>query len=167
MSAAAQVGLAMSGLCLVILAIWSLVTGYASVIGAASRARLRPALLRVRSMSSLGRSELADASLLLAVGLAAADVVVNRSFVAILVAAMLWLARPSVQRLMREERPLFALGMELSSDLVVGAFVPLSMAHLLLGDALMAGAIFAATVALCWPPGGARRVGSWRPAWVA
>lgn len=167
MSGAAHAGLAMSGLCLVILALWSLVTGFASVIGAACRARLRPALLRVRSMSSLGRSDLADATLVLAVGLAAADVVVGRSFVAALVAVMLWLARPSVQRLMREERPLFALGTELSSDLVVGAFLPLAVAHLLLGDALMAGAIFAATVALCWPPGGARRVGSWRPAWLA
>lgn len=157
----------MTALCLIVVTIWSLLSGFASVTGAAVRARLRPALARLRELSSLGRSELADATLLLAVSLATAAVVVNQSPAAALVAALLWFARPSVRRLTREERPLFALGMELSSDLVVGAFVPLGAAHLLLGDPLMAGAMFAATVSLCWPPGGARRVGSWKPAWVA
>jgi hypothetical protein len=168
MTAAIQLTLAMTALCLIVLAVWSLVTGHAQTVGAAVRAQLVPVLTAIRAMTTLSRADLADASLIIAVGLAAISMIVDRNLLAAVIIPLLWLARPAVRRLTSEERPMFALGGELSGNLVVGLFAPIALAHLLLGNRFLAASLVAVTVALCWPPGCGRRVvGSWRPAWVA
>jgi hypothetical protein len=167
-TAVVQLTLAVTAICLIVVTVWSLVTGNAHATGAAVRAQLTPALTTIRSTTAMSRAELADASLILALGLAAVSMIVDRTYLAAVMIPLLWLSRPSVRRLTSEERPMFALGGELSGNLVVGLFAPIALAHLLLGNGFLAASLLAVTVALCWPPGGGRRVsGTWRPVWLA
>ena len=73
----------------------------------------------------------------------------------------------TVQQVTSSEHPLMALGSQFSADLTIGVIVPMSLAHVLMGNWLIAGAQLALSVSLSWPTGGpGRRAGAWKPSWV-
>lgn len=163
-------GMQLAAVALIFGAVISVVTGTANLLGGQLRATLEPALSAVRSSVDFSRSQLADASILLAIAFSSLAVVLERSLFAILVAALLWYARPMVRRLSTQENPLLALGDSFSADLIIGLYLPIVMAQVLLGRWLSGAAMLMVVIALSWPPGGARtgrRTGGWQPTWQA
>jgi len=143
---------------LVVVAFAQLVTGRALGLGSALRATLEPVLRSIRASSPLSRSELADRTMLVATGLGAAGTVVQRSPAGVVLVAMLLGARPLVRRATREEHKLLAVASSFSTDLVVGFYIPMTLAQVLVRSYLFAASMAAVMVALCWPAGGGEAV---------
>jgi len=102
--------------------------------------------------------ELADRTMLVAAGLGAAGTVVQRSPVGVVLVAMVLGARPLVRRATREDHKLLAVASSFSIDLVVGFYIPMTLAQLLVRSYLFAASMAAVMVALCWPAGGGEAV---------
>ncbi len=139
---------------LIIVAFVQLVTGGALGLGHAFRSRVEPALASFRASSPLSRAELADRTMLVAIALAVAGTVIQQSVAGVIMVAMLYKVRPMVRRTTREEHKLLAMAGTLSIDLVVGFYLPMTLAQLLLLQYLFAASMAAVMVALCWPAGG-------------
>ena len=148
----------MLALGLTVVAFAQLVTGRALGQGYALRAALEPALSAIRASSSLTRAELADRTMLAAAALGAAGTIVQRSPVGVVLVAMLLGARPLVRRATREEHRLLAVASSFSTDLVVGFYLPMTLAQVLVRSYLFAASMAAVMVALCWPAGGGEAV---------
>ncbi len=158
-------GLQIGALALIVGAVMSFVQGTAPVLGEQLREALRPMLTGLRDRSDLSRSELADRSMLAAVGLSVLAVLIDRSIAAALIAIVLWFARPMVARMVSQEHPMLALSQTFSTDLVIGLYLPIALAQLLMFQLLMGASMFLVVLALSWPPGGAAAGGQWKPAW--
>ena len=143
---------------LVVVAFAQLITGRALGLGYALRCTLEPALASIRASSALSRAELADRTMLVAAALAVAGTVVQRSPEGVVLVAMLLGARPLVRRATREEHKLLALAGTFSTDLVIGFYVPMTLAQVLVRSYLFAASMAAVMVALCWPAGGGEAV---------
>lgn len=139
---------------LIIVAFVQLVTGGGLGLGHAFRSRVEPALASFRASSPLSRAELADRTMLVAIALAVAGTVIEQSVAGVIMVAMLYKVRPMVRRTTREEHKLLAMAGTLSIDLVVGFYLPMTLAQLLLLQYLFAASMVAVMVALCWPAGG-------------
>lgn len=169
MSAFLQAGLAVAAVCTMLLAIVGIFNGFGLAIGSQVRDILEPTLRSIRDRSELSRQDLADRTLLGAAAICAVGSLATLSFAGLFIGGLLLFMRPSVRRATREENKMLALSSSFSLDLIVGFFVPMVLAMVLLGDVVMSLTYFLATIALCWPPGGAggrRRVAVWKPAWV-
>lgn len=149
-----DVSTSMLALGLILVAFVQLLTGGAFKLGHAFRSCVEPVLASIRASSRLSRAELADRTMLVAVALAVAGTVVQRSVAGVVMVVMLWKIRPLVHRTTREEHKLLAMTGTLSIDLVVGFYVPMTLAQLLLLQYLFAASMAAVMVALCWPAGG-------------
>lgn len=139
---------------LVVVAFAQLVTGRAFGSGYALRSFLEPALTSIRASSPLSRAELADRTMLVAAALGAAGTVVQRSPLGVVLVAMVLGARPLVRRATREEHKLLAVTSSFSTDLVIGFYIPMTLAQVLVRSYLFAASMAAVMVALCWPAGG-------------
>ncbi len=132
-----------------------LVLGRSTMLGQSCRLTIKPMLTWVRSRSELSRSDLAEISTLLAVALALLGGLVDQSPTALVLAVLLWMSRPSIVRLTRDEHPLMAEASSFTIDLMIGIYVPIAVAQILLVRLPMAGSFVALIVALSWPAGGA------------
>lgn len=139
---------------LIVVAFAQLVTGGAFGLGHAVRSTIEPVLTSIREQSSLSRAELADRTMLVAIALAAAGTVAHRSVAGLVMVAMLWKVRPMVRRTTQEEHKVLAVAGTFSIDLMVGFYLPMALAQLLLLQYLFAASMAAVMVALCWPAGG-------------
>jgi hypothetical protein len=163
-----KIGLEISGIALILGAFLLLLTGTSGPLGTSLRSALEPLLQQIRDQTSLSRPELADVTILVAVVLAFSSALFEQRILAVVVAIGLWLARPSVRRFTREENRLLAVAGNLSIDMVIGFYTPLTLAQFLFGDLLMGASFLAVVVALSWPAGGATIPGRrWRLAPVA
>ncbi len=149
-----QLSLQMSGIALLLCAIGSLINGTAGTVGAATRDLALPLLSKLRERTELNRQQLADESMKAAVAFAAAAAVANLSAMAMLMAIVVFKARPAVQRLTSQEDPMQAKASEFSTNMLAGVYAPISLAMLLLGSYLMAASIAAVLVAVLWPAQG-------------
>jgi len=150
-------GMQLGAIALIIGAVLSFVTGTAPIFGGQVREAVRPVLADLRSRSSLSRRELADRCMLSAVLLSVAAVFLERSFMAAIIAVALWTARPMVARLASQEHPLLAIADSLSIDLMIGLYLPVAMAQMLLGRYFTGSAMLVVILALSWPAGGGAR----------
>lgn len=153
-----RAGLSLSAVALIVGVVILLVTGSARMVGEAFRQSIEPALIEVRSRTDRSRSELADLSILVAIGLAVLAILTGNVLAGTLVAPLLYLARPAVRRATSQEHPLLALASTFSLDLVIGAYLPLAVAHVLMFDWVMASCLFTVVVALSWPAGGGESI---------
>lgn len=159
-------GMALGAIALIVGAAMSAFNGSASATGEQFRELIRPVLQSIRERSTLSRAELADRSMLAAIAGCALAVLVERSLLAGVAAIGLQMARPMVVKLVSQEHPLLALGDSFTGNFIIGLYVPVVLANVLLGQLLTGGALLLVVVALSWPAGGAaRQVGPWRPAW--
>ena len=149
-----QLSLQMSGIALLLCAIGSLINGTAGTVGAATRDLALPLLSKLREHSELNRQQLADESMKAAIAFAAAAAVTDLSAMAMLMAVVMFKARPAVQRLTSQEDPMQAKASEFSSNMLAGVYAPISLAMLLLGSYLIAASIAAVLVAVLWPAQG-------------
>ena len=149
-----QLGTQIAAIATILGGLLLLVAGRSSWLGYSFRTALEPALDRIRGHSTLSRSELAHVSVLVAVGLAATGAVVDRQLLAALLAILVWLSRGSVVRLTREENQLLAKVSSFSIDLLIGVYVPIAIAQVLLLNLFVAASFFSLIVALSWPAGG-------------
>lgn len=139
---------------LIIGAFFLLLGGGALSLGWSFRSTLEPLLHQIRSASPLSRSELADASVVAAIAFAVLAVFFDHPAVALVLAVTLWLGRPLVRRATSEENRLLALGQSFSLDLVIGFYLPIVAAQLLLLNYFTAASMALIVVALSWPPTG-------------
>ncbi len=135
-----------------------LVTGSARTVGESFRQSVEPALIQVRSRTERSRSELADRSILVAIGLAVLSIFTGSVMAGTLVAPLLYMARPAIRRATSQEHRLLALAGTFSLDLMIGVYLPLGLAHLLMLDWLMASCLFTVVLALSWPAGGGESI---------
>lgn len=161
-----ELGTRLAAVALIFWAFISFFMGTASATGQSFRSSLQPLLSSVRSSSSMSRQQLADASMVSAAVFAGMAVIVDRSIVAVLVAGLLWKARPQLRRLTSEENPLRAIAGSFSLDLVIGIYLPILLSQVIVGNYFIALTLMLVVVSLSWPAGGgATRPGAWRPAW--
>ena len=153
-----RAGLEMSAIALIIGGVMLLVTGSARMVGEAFRESVEPMLLEVRSRTDRSRAELADLSMLGAIGLALLAIVEGSVVAGTLVVPLLYLARPAVRRATSQEHRLLAIAGTFSLDLMIGVYVPLALAHLLMADWFMAFCLLAVVLALSWPAGGGESI---------
>ncbi len=149
-----QIGVDVSAIAVIIGGFMLLLIGRSSWLGHSFRTTIRPALDLVRRRSPMSRSELADGTILAATALAAMGAVFDRQFFAAMLAVLLWLSRPSVVRLTAEEHHLLAKISFFSIDLMIGVYVPIVIAQVLLLNWFLAASLFSVIVALSWPEGG-------------
>ena len=71
-----------------------------------------------------------------------------------LVAPLLHLARPAIRRATSQEHRLLAMSGSFSLDLMIGVYLPLALAHVLMMEFIMASCLLAVVLALSWPAGG-------------
>jgi hypothetical protein len=162
-----QAGGVFAALALIGYAVMSFFTGAAHANGAVLREGLKPALESIRANSEKSRGDLADASLMIGVALAVGAMLLESPFVGAILAIAMMAARGTIQKVSASEHPLMALGSQFSADLTIGVIVPMSLAHLLMGNWLIASSQLALSVSLSWPTGGpGRRSGAWKPSWV-
>lgn len=162
-------GVQMAALGLIAGSVFLIITGTARPLGESFRSTIEPILQIVRDHTTMSRGQLADSSLMVAIGLAAASAVIEQEVMAVFATVGLWLARPSLQRAMREENRLLALGGLFSVDLVIGIYTPVMFAQFLTGEILLGSCLLAVVVALSWPAGGGGPIPGrrWRLAPVA
>ena len=161
-----SLGTKLAAVALILGAVMSFVNGTAPIMGEQWRESIHPALASVRSRSTLSRAQLADRSMLAAIVLSGLAVVFEGRFLGLVVGIGLWMARPMIVRLCSQEHPLLAIGDSFSANLIIGLYLPVAIAQLLLGQVLTGAAMLSVVLALSWPAGGAaRNVGGWRPAW--
>jgi hypothetical protein len=146
-----------------------LIQGGAYALGCSFRSTIEPVLASIRGLSERSRPELADLTILVAIGLAGCAALFEAPVAGCLLAGMMAWSRPLVRRATREENKLLALAGTISIDLVIGVYVPMVMAQLLLHHFFIATSMLAVVVALSWPAGGGRRLSNrtWRLAPVA
>lgn len=144
----------MAGIALILCGVASALNGLASVTGAAIRSATEPPLQRFRESSDMGRAELANASMWLAIALAIGTALASRSFGAVVMAALLVYARPSVCRMARNEHVLMAKAGNMVTDFVIGIYVPVILAIILFGNIGLAAALTAVALSLLWPTRG-------------
>ena len=162
-----QAGGVFAALALIGYAVMSFFTGAAHANGAILREGVKPALESIRARSEKSRADLADTSLMVAVVLAVLSIPFESVFLGALLAVGMMFARTTIQTVTASEHPLMALGSQFSADLTIGVIVPMSLAHLLMGNWLIACSQLALSVSLSWPTGGpGRRTGAWKPGWV-
>jgi len=149
-----QLGIQISAIATILGGFVLLMLGRSSWLGHSFRTSVRPALDMIRSRSALSRSELADVSILAASGLAMMGAFFDRQLFAALLAILLWLSRPSVARLTREENHMLAKISSFSIDLMIGVYVPIAIAQVLLLNLFLAASFFSVIIALSWPEGG-------------
>lgn len=146
------------------------VSGGSAALGRSFRDAVEPVLRAVRDRTARSRSELADVTLVVGIVLAVAAAIVHRDPLAGLLAVGVWVIRPSIRRVTREENKVAAVGGHLSIDMMIGLYTPIMLAQFLLANVLLGACLLAVVVALSWPAGGGgirvpgRR---WRPAPVA
>lgn len=161
-------GNAFAAIALIAWAFVSLFTGSAIATGESIRTSLRPALADIRSRSTLRRDELSDRTVVAAVLVAMVASLLERSVVLMIVAALLFVARPQIRRMTKEENRLRAIVGSLSLDLVIGLYLPLILALIITQDWGKAVVLSLMTVAMSWPPGGGHvQRTDWNPAWKA
>ncbi len=162
-----QAGGGFAALVLIGYSITSFFSGAAHMNGASMRESIKPLLESVRAKSDKSRSDLADASLMVGVAFAVAAVLLESALFGSILAIGLMVARKTVQQVTSSEHPLMSLGSQFSADLTIGVIVPMALAHILMGNWLLAGAQMALSLSLSWPTGGpGRRAGVWKPSWV-
>jgi hypothetical protein len=161
-----QTGIQVFAVALTLGAFVLLLNGGAYSLGWSCRSALEPLLASVRARSSRSRPELADASVVLAIGFALLSAVFEQLVPALLIVALLLKGRPLVRRATREENRLLALVGSLSSDTVIGFYLPMVLAQVLLTNLYIAASMSLVVVALSWPPGGGQAIPgrSWRGA---
>lgn len=143
---------------LILVAFVQLVTGRSLGLGHAFRSVVEPALSSFRASSPLTRSELADRTMVVAVALATAGAVVQRSISGVILVAMLLRARPMVRKATQQDHKLLAVAGTYSTDLLIGFYLPMTLAQILLANYLFAASMAAVMVALCWPAGGGHTI---------
>lgn len=153
-----RAGLSLSAVALIAGAAILFVTGSARSLGETFRVSIEPTLAQIRSRTTLSRSELADLSILVAIGLSMLNILGGNPVAGTIVALVLWVARPSIRRATRHEHRLMALGGFFSIDLIIGAYIPFVLAHLMMSDWLMASCLFSVVLALSWPAGGGETI---------
>lgn len=153
-----RAGLSMSAVALIAGAAFLLLTGSARSLGEAFRESVEPALAQVRSRTNRSRSELADLSMLAAIGLSLLNILGGNPVIGTVVAIVLYVARPAIRRATRHEHRLLAMGGLFSIDLIIGAYLPFVLAHVMMFDWLMALCLFAVVLALSWPAGGGETI---------
>lgn len=143
--------------------------GWAHTLGTSFRLTIEPLLVSLRGQTDRARHELADLSVLVGVGLAGCGAVLEQPLAGCLLAGLLAWSRPMVRRATREENKLLALAGSISIDLVIGVYVPMVLAQVLLRNWFIAASLLALVVALSWPAGHGRAVPGrrWRLAPVA
>ncbi len=162
-----QAGGAFAALALIGYTIVSFLTGAAYANGAVVREGVKPLLESIRANSDKSRSDLADATLLVAVAFSAAGMLTDGLFAGGAFAVLLMLGRTTVQKMTSSEHPLMSLGSQFSADLIIGVLVPMALAHIVVGNWFLAASHLAVSLSLSWPTGGAgRRTGAWKPSWV-
>ena len=162
-----QAGGIFAALALIGYAVMSIFTGAAYANGAVLRESIKPALDSIRASSEKSRSDLADASLMVGVALAVGVVLIESPLIGAMLAIAMMAARETIQKVSASEHPLMALGSQFSADVTIGVIVPMSLAHLLMGNWLIASSQLALSLSLSWPTGGpGRRSGAWKPSWV-
>lgn len=149
-----QLGIQISAIAMIFGGLGLLLVGRSSWLGHSFRTAVRPMLDLIRSRSTLSRSELADVSILVAAGLAVMGALVDRQVFAAILAILLWLSRPAVAKLTSEENQMLAKISWFSIDLMIGVYVPIAVAQVLLLNLFVAASFFSAIVALSWPAGG-------------
>ncbi len=149
-----RAGLSLSAVALIGGVVMMLVTGSARIVGEAFRQSIEPTLIEVRSRTHRSRSELADLSILVAIGLAILAVLDGDVLAGTLVAPLLYLARPAVRRATSQEHRLLAVSGSFSIDLMIGVYLPLAFAHMLMFEWFRGSCLFAVALALSWPAGG-------------
>ncbi len=154
----ATLGLQLAAAGLIIGAIVSLLTGSAPSLGTSTRSALEPALSRIRHGSSLSRQQLADLSLLAAIGCSACAAIFDQFGVSVFMTLLLWLSRPAIQRVCREENRLLAIAGSLTTDLIIGLYVPIMAAQILIGHPFIAASMVFVVITLSWPAGGGSSV---------
>ncbi|MDH4278131.1 MAG: hypothetical protein OEW83_08620 [Acidimicrobiia bacterium] len=153
-----RAGLSLSAVALIAGAAILLITGSAQTLGEAFREAVEPTLAQVRSRTNRSRSELADLSMLVAIGLSMLNILGGNPVVGTIVALVLYLARPAIRRATRHEHRLMAMGGLFSIDLIIGLYLPFVVAHLMMFDWLMAACLSAVVLALSWPAGGGETI---------
>ena len=149
-----QAGLSLGAVALIGCVVVLLVTGSARTVGEAFRQAVEPSLLEVRSLTDRSRSELADLCVLVAIGLAMLSIIAGDVMMGTLVAPLLHLARPAIRRATSQEHRLLAMSGSFSLDLMIGVYLPLALAHVLMMEFIMASCLLAVVLALSWPAGG-------------
>lgn len=135
-----------------------LLNGQALSLGFSCRSGLEPLLQSIRSRSALSRSELADATILAAMAVAAGGAIATRSGGALVLLAMLGLGRPLVRRATSQDHKLLAVAGSFSIDLAIGFYVPIVVAQIILLNVVTAAILSLVIVALSWPAGGGSAV---------
>lgn len=151
-----ETGIRSTAAALVVSAFLMLLGGHAIVIGWSFRAALEPLLRRIRDGTSHSRAELADASVMAAIVFASFAVLFEHAFVALALVAVLWWGRPLIRLATTEENRMLALGQSFSIDLVIGFYLPIVAAQLLLLNYLIATSMGFVVLALSWPAMGGR-----------
>lgn len=131
-----------------------LINGQALNLGSSMRARLEPVLTSLRSRTSLSRAELADVTVIGAAVVALAGLPLERSAGNLLIPILLLGSRRLIRRATREENRLLAVMGSLSTDLIIGFYVPVILAQVLLLNLATALSLTMVIVALSWPAGG-------------
>jgi hypothetical protein len=145
-----------------------LLTGSALTLGTSFRTAVEPVLRSIRDLTSMSRPDLADTTVVAAIGFAGCSAVFESVVAGMLIMGLLAWSRPMVRRATRDENKLQALAGSFSIDLIIGGYLPIVPAQALLGNWYAAASLLLVTLALSWPAGGGRRVpGTWRLAPVA
>jgi hypothetical protein len=131
-----------------------LFNGGALPLGTSFRSSIEPLLRSLRELTPLSRPELADATVLLAIGFAGWAAVFDSPLAGVMLMVLMAWARPVIRQATREEHKLLALASSFSIDLVIGVYVPMVAAQLLLRNFFIATSMLLIVVALSWPAGG-------------
>lgn len=153
-----RAGLQMSAVALIFGCVVMLITGSARSVGESFRQSVEPMLLQVRSHTERSRSELADMSIMGAMGLAMLAILSGNAVAGTVIVPLLYLARPAVRRATSQEHRLMAIAGTFSIDLMIGVYLPLALAHLLMMQWFMASSLLAVVLALSWPAGGGETI---------
>ena len=149
-----EAGTQIAAIATIVIGFAMLALGYSTWLGNSFRTAIEPVLTAVRRHSELSRADLAEVSTLVACGLAALEAVIGRNPFALGLAVLLWLSRPAIARLTGDEHPLLALANSFAIDLMIGLYVPITIAQVLLRNLLMGASFLALIIALSWPAGG-------------
>jgi hypothetical protein len=153
-----DIGVRLSAVALIFGAFILLLAGTTPAIGGSFRSAIEPLLHDIRERTTHTRAELADLTLKVAIGFAALAGLSGDVLAGIIICPLLWYARPLVGRLMREENKMLAIGGLFSIDLVIGFYIPMVAAQILLHNLFLAGCFLSVIVSMCWPAGGGSTV---------
>ncbi|MGF1596909.1 MAG: hypothetical protein ACFCVK_08235 [Acidimicrobiales bacterium] len=148
-----QLGLELTALAIFVCAFALFLTGGSDAVGQPFRLAIEPLLADLRARTARSRAELADTSILVSIGFAVLAALAGQAIGGAAVALMLWWGRPVFQRLTREDNRLMASMSLFSIDMVIGLFVPIALAQLLLSSYFLAFSTVLVVVALSWPAG--------------